>query len=123
MRKNNVQKALENERNVSSAPTPIKCEPSIKGKMIQILTDSVTTAAYVNFQGGVRADLSSVATKIWVTALKYNLKISAKWLAGKLNTTTDRLSHLDDKANSKIHLSIFKHLDSVWGPHTVDRFA
>lgn len=97
--------------------------PTLRGKRVQILTDNVTCAAYINFQGGMHADLSSVATQIWSLAIKNNLTISAKWLAGKLNTIPDYLSRLDNKHNWKIHPDLFRYLDNIWGPHTMDRFA
>ncbi|KAK3734245.1 hypothetical protein RRG08_049663 [Elysia crispata] len=71
----------------------------------------------------MHADLSNVATKIWSLAIRQNLTISAKWLAGKLNTMPDYLSRLDNKYNWTIHPNLFQYLDKIWGPHTVDRFA
>ena len=71
----------------------------------------------------MHADLSNVATKIWSLAIRQDLTISAKLLAGKLNTMPDYLSRLDNKYNWTIHPNLFQYLDKIWGPHTVDRFA
>ena len=92
--------------------------PSLRGKKVQILTDNVSCAAYINFQGAMHADLFNVATKIWSLAIRQNLTISAKWLAGKLNTMPDYLSRLDNKYNWTIHPNLFQYLDKIWGPHT-----
>ena len=122
--KTNVSKRSSNFREMSAVLLSLQSlGPALRGKTVQILTDSVTTAAYVNFQGGIHADLSDIATKIWITAIKFNLSISAKWLAGKLNTTADRLSRLDNKSNWALHPYVYRHLDGIWGPHTIDRFA
>ena len=95
----------------------------LQNKRVSILTDNVTTAAYINFQGGPCADLSKVATEIWGLSVRYNMTITAKWLAGKLNTIPDFLSRYSSKYNWKLHPALFRYLDKVWGPHNMDRFA
>jgi len=120
----NVSKRSSNFREMSAVLLGLQSlGAALRGKTIQILTDSVTTAAYVNFQGGIHPELSDIATKIWITAIKFNLTISAKWLAGRLNKTADRLSRLDNKSNWALHPYVYRHLDRIWGPHTIDRFA
>ena len=97
--------------------------PTLRGKRVQILTDNVMCAAYINFQGGMHADLSIVATQIWSLAIENDLTISTKWLAGKMNTLPDYLSCLDNKHSWKIDPNLFRYLDNIWGPHTLDSFA
>lgn len=46
---------------------------SLCGKRVQILTDNITCAAYINYKGGTHADLSNVATQIWSSAIRQNL--------------------------------------------------
>ena len=114
---------MHNSSNMREISAVLLClqsfAPSLRGKRVQILMDNVSCAAYINFQGGMHADLS----KIWSLAIRQNLTISAKWLAGKLNTMPDYLIRLDNKYNWTIHPNLFQYLDKIWGPHTVDRFA
>ena len=95
----------------------------VRGKSIQILSDSVTTCAYINFQGGAIRTLDIIARNIWNLAIRNNFTIQAKHLAGKLNTEADRLSRLSPQYEWYIHPSLFKYIDNIFGPHTVDRFA
>ncbi|GFR58118.1 reverse transcriptase [Elysia marginata] len=97
--------------------------PNIKGKSVQVLTDNVSTAAYINFQGGLSLELSEVATKIWSLALRHNITIKAKHLAGHLNTVADGLSRIPGQYEWLMHRSLFQYLNAVWGPHSIDRFA
>ena len=39
------------------------------------------------------------------------------------NERADALSRIIDYDDWSINPSVFKWLDSIWGPHTVDRFA
>ena len=68
--------------------------PNIRGKSVQVLTDNVTSAAYINFQGGQSSPLSEIATEIWSLSLQNNISIQAKHLAGHLNSIADSLSRV-----------------------------
>jgi len=120
----NMSKQSSNMRELTAVLLCLQSfKTALRGKRVSILTDNVTTAAYINFQGGPHADLSLVATQIWSLSIKQNFSISAKWLAGKLNVVPDFLSRFNSKYNWRIHPGLFHYLDSVWGPHQVDRFA
>ncbi len=97
--------------------------PMIKGKSVQIVSDNISTVAYLNHQGGSAKNLSDIATSIWSLAFRMDIHISARYLAGKENILADRLSRLNPCYEWMIHPRIFHWLDTMWGPHTVDRFA
>lgn len=97
--------------------------PMLKGKSIQILSDSITTCAFINFQGGAIKTLDIIARNIWDLAIRNNINIQAKHLAGKLNVEADRLSRLPAQYEWFMHPSLFAYIDSLFGPHTIDRFA
>jgi len=97
--------------------------PKLRNSRVQILTDNVTTAAFITFQGGQSRDLSDVARQIWSLTVQLNIDISAKWLAGKDNSVADRLSRVDSPYDWYINPNLFRYLDTLFGPHTVDRFA
>ena len=58
---------------------------TIGGKHIQILSDNVTTVAYINNLGGSSPDLLPLMTTIWTITDHGNIKLSARYLARKLN--------------------------------------
>ena len=97
--------------------------PHLRHRVVQVLTDNITAAAYLNFQGGPSVELTQVATAIWELIVENNIVISARYLAGRLNTEADYLSRLVSHTEWKLNPKLFSYLDRLWGPHTVDRFA
>ena len=95
----------------------------ITGKVIQVLSDNVSTVANINFQGGQSQQLTEVATLIWSEALKNNVTLTAKFLAGSLNIQADYLSRRITNTDWMLNPAVFKYLDRLWGPHTIDRCA
>ena len=87
------------------------------------MSDNISTVAYINFQGGPSNDLSHIAIAIWTTAVDLNMTITAKFLAGLLNTHADFLSRILSHHDWRLNPNLFRYLDNTWGPHDVDRFA
>ena len=97
--------------------------PFIKGSAVTVLSDNVTTTAYLNHMGGPRHAMSMVAQAVWALAHKLDISLSVRYLAGKENQIADRLSRLQDRYEWRLHPGIFHRIDQAFGPHTVDRFA
>jgi hypothetical protein len=95
----------------------------LQGKTVQILTDNVTSAAYINHKGGPSVVLSQLATAVWATAMEYKISLTCRHIAGVTNIYADRLSREPDVHNWMLHPKLFSLLEQRWGPHTVDRFA
>ena len=56
--------------------------PLLKGKSVQILSDNITTVAYINFQGSVSQEITKIATSTWSLAVRNSIDIQAKYLPG-----------------------------------------
>ena len=97
--------------------------PNIRYKYVQIVSDNISTVAYLNNLGGPSKDLSSLATSIWALAYREGIHLTARYLAGSQNTEADRLSRLNPKYEWSLNSAIFQWLDKMWGKHTIDRFA
>ena len=97
--------------------------PLLKGKSVQILSDNITTVAYINFQGGVSQEITKVATSIWSLAVRNSIDIQAKYLPLYMNCQADALSRIPAKYEWILHPRIYAYLDAVHGPHTMDRFT
>lgn len=95
----------------------------LKGLHVQILSDNVTTVAYVNQLGGPTPQLSNLMTTIWHTAQEHQISLSAKHLAGYLNSHVDKLSRIVSPYEWQLSRSTFRLLNATWGPHTVDHFS
>ena len=96
--------------------------PYIQGKCVQIVSDNITTVAYLNHLGRPVQELSVLKETIFIEAQQANVTLSARFLAGKHNTEADHLSRLI-AYSWKLHPNLFGYLDQIWGPHTIDRFA
>ena len=98
-------------------------QEKIKGKHVQILSDNVTTVAYINHMGGSTQELSDLMTTIWNFAQNLGVTLTSKHLAGVKNIQADRLSRIITLYDWQLSRRVFQHLDVLWGPHTIDRFA
>ena len=95
----------------------------VKGKVLQVLSDNITTVCYINMMGVPSRELTEIATAIWALAFEKNICLSAKHLAGVLNVRADSLSRLSVSSEWQLHPRIFAYIDQMWGPHTIDRFS
>ena len=98
-------------------------EGLVKGKNVQILSDNITTVAYINHLGGPSQHLSDLMSTIWVYAHSIQVNLTAKFLAGRLNEKADLLSRIVSPYNWCLNPQAFAQIDQMWGPHTMDRFA
>ena len=113
---------IQPSRIVNSVISPEIIPQSYKGKNILILSDNISTIAFLNHMCPVR-ELTQLAKAIWAECMDNNVMIYARHLPGRSNVETDSLSGLQDKYEWRLHPMIFHLLDSMWGPHIVDRFS
>lgn len=98
-------------------------QTNIKDKSVQIFTDNTTTLAYIANKGGPKKDLTEIACAIWKLCITLNTHIQISHIRGLENIESDRLSREIDNYNWMLHPNLFKMIDILYGPHTVDRFA
>jgi hypothetical protein len=118
-----VSRMPSNYREMMAVVMALKSFHFPPGKRIQVLTDNITTAAYINHLGGPSRDLSNLAQSLWMDSHERGLIITATYLRGVLNTTADQLSRLSSHYEWQLHRGLFNYIDRLWGPHTIDRFA
>ena len=95
----------------------------LRGHCVTVRSDNTTTVAYINREGGTKS--RSLLTRTWDLLLlcdRLQIKLQATHLAGKLNTTADALSRLDDKEWT-LNQPWANHLFQVYDRPTVDLFA
>ena len=56
-------------------------------------------------------------------AVQYQIRLEPEWIPRELNVRADMLSRVVDHDDWCLNPAVFRWLDSLWGPHTVDRFA
>ena len=96
---------------------------TLKSKHVQILSDNVTTIAYINRLGGSVQHMSDLMTTIWGYARSLDISLSARHLSGVPNFRADELSHVTSPYEYIINRWTFNQIDHMWEPHTVDRFC
>ena len=92
---------------------------------IRVLTDNTTALAYINKKGGRILNLNDTARHIWLWAHNRGIWLSAAHIPGKINVEADSLSraHYGTETEWKLAPEIFKRIDTLVGPLTVDLFA
>ena len=73
--------------------------------------------------GSRQPHLQCEALGIFATCLKSNIRVEPEWIPREENELADYYSRIVDYDDYGLHPAVFQWLDSVWGPHTVDRFA
>jgi len=100
-----------------------RLQERLKGRNIQLFTDNFTTLTYINGQGGPHKHLNLLAKATFWKIKELGSTMRAYFIPGKLNIIPDFLSRLNPKQEWQLHPTMFRKLDEMWGPHTIDRFA
>ena len=98
-------------------------ESSLGGRKIEILSDNITTVALINKFGSSDTRLDALARAIWSFALEHNMMLAAHHISGVCNTESDALSRMPLRHEWCLHPAVFRQLECMFGPHSIDRFA
>ena len=88
-----------------------------------MLSDNITSIAYVSNKGGPCQTLLQTATSFLAEAVNNGMSIQCANIAGRKNLAADYWSRTPDKHNWMLHHKLFSYIDRIVGPHTIDRFA
>ena len=94
----------------------------VRGKCIKWHSDSQGAVRVVEI-GSPSAELHSIALDIFYFCRTCNITLIPQWVPRELNACADAISHIVDFDDWYTTPEFFTHLDRLWGPHTVDRFA
>ena len=64
-----------------------------------------------------------LAFKIFSTCLQNNISLDIQWIPRDQNSKADYLSKIIDYEDWGVTKQFFDFINSMWGPHTIDRFA
>ena len=95
---------------------------SVRGKCVKWHSDSQGAVRVVEI-GSPSTELHSIALDIFYFCRTYNITLIPQWVPRELNACADAISHIVDFDDLYTTPEFFTHLDRLWGPHTVDRFA
>ena len=73
--------------------------------------------------GSRKTDLQTIACELHTLCADHNIKLASLWIPREQNKIADNLSRYSDCDDWEIHSDDYEELDTLWGTHTVDRFA
>ena len=94
----------------------------LQGKTVKWYTDNQNIVHIIN-KGSRKRDLQQIAVKIADACNSSGVILLPQWVPRHENIRADQISKSIDCDDWEIDTDIFSFLDSIWGPHTVDRFA
>ena len=94
----------------------------LRNNRIKWFTDNQNVVRILQV-GSSKEHLQVLAVNILRTMIRYSISLEPEWLPRESNMLADYLSRIVDVDDWGIGWPVFYWLDSVWGPHLVDRFA
>ena len=96
--------------------------PKLKNERIRWFSDNQNVVRILQ-TGSRKPDLQTEALAIFSTALGGQIRIEPEWIPRTQNEEADALSRIIDYDDWGVDPLLFARLDSLWGPHSIDRFA
>ena len=73
--------------------------------------------------GSGKPDLHQEAFDVFQLCFKYKIDLRIEWIPRELNQVADELSKVSSTDEWEVTKQFFEHVDGLWGPHEIDRFA
>jgi len=89
----------------------------LKNKRVQVLSDNITTVAFINGMGGSTQKLDVISRALHVDAINGGIHLTAKFISGRNNWKADFLSRIKSTYEWKLHSNLFR-----MSPHRQIRF-
>ena len=97
-------------------------DTNINSKHICWQTDNYAASIIVS-SGSNKQHLQKLAESIYDLTVFRSIKLDVQWVSRKQNTIADTLSKMYDFEGWETTNTLFRYLNWVWGPFTIDRFA
>ena len=68
-------------------------------------------------------ELQDIALNVFLFTSQHQIQLDLNWIPRDQNSQADCVSRIVDFDDYSVHDEVFFHLDDLWGPHSVDRFA
>ena len=94
----------------------------LSGLTIKWFSDNQNVPRIIE-HGSSKEHLQTEAMSIFHMCCAHGISLEMEWIPRSDNEKADFLSRLQDTDDWGLSLSTFTSIDSVWGPHTIDRFA
>lgn len=92
----------------------------MKHERIRWFTDNQNVVRIVQY-GSSKPLLQAEALGIFSTCVQHNIRLEPEWIPREKNELADYYSQIVDCDDWMLNPLIFAWLDTIWGPHMVDR--
>ena len=92
------------------------------GKSIKWFTDNKGVVSILK-QGSINRQLQTIARDIYAICQHSSCSITPEWIPRSQNKLADTYSRFSDRDDWQLIDEQFGWIDSLWGPHEIDRFA
>ena len=97
--------------------------PNIAGHRLRWYTDNQNVVRVIRI-GSMIKELHELALDIFFFLSEHReMQLDVVWIPRDQNVVADRLSKITDYDDYSVRDDVFTRLDSLWGPHSIDRFA
>ena len=94
----------------------------LSNSRVRWLTDNQNVVRILEM-GSRKPDLQHEVVMVFNLMCQYQIHIEPSWIPREENQYADYLSRIIDYDDWRLNSNVFKILDSMFGPHTIDRFA
>ena len=95
----------------------------LRGHTVQLWEDNQAVVAILQSWTTKSPDMMRVLRKLWLLLDSLNITLVTRYIRSADNVQADELSRRHDPGDWRLNLDVFHTLDTLWGPHSVDRFA
>ena len=97
-------------------------QAKLKEKRVRWFTDNQNVVRIVQHGSG-KPTLQAEALAIFSMCVKNHIHIEPEWIPREQNELADYYNQLVDFDDYRLNPAIFRWLNSLWGTHSIDRFA
>ncbi|XP_053403229.1 uncharacterized protein LOC128558328 [Mercenaria mercenaria] len=94
----------------------------LAGRRVLWHTDSKNCVSIIE-KGSMNSNLHDMAENIFTICARNCISLEMKWISRDLNLEADRYSRIVDLDDYGVSAEFFDFLESMYGPHDIDRFA
>ena len=97
--------------------------PHIVGRNVLLHEDNLAVVAVLTHLTTRSPDMMLELRKLWFLLDTHGIHIRPRYIRFAANIWADSLSRELDSSDWSVAPKVFRYLDRIWGPHSVDRFA
>ena len=97
--------------------------PQLRHRSVLLHEDNQAVVAVLTHLTSRSPAMMNELRKLWWLLDTNNITVRARYIRSAANIWADRLSRELDRADWTLNPRVFRYLDRLWGPHSVDRFA